>query len=249
MTEDRRDDRLFTIHHSPRTLRRRMQTGPAMHNWHIEPREYARHEARRGRRHAYESLDPVRTALIVIDMVPFFAEVNPYVRGIVPNIGRIAEALRTAGGLVAWVVPANEAPLGSVSREFYGPAVSEMFAATGGAGPLRSRVWHELEVRPDDLVVEKSAYSAFFPGRSPLPGRLAERDVDTVLITGTLTNVCCESSARDAATTGLRVVMVADANAARRDQDHNAALHTVYRSFGDVRSTAEVLGLIGQLRD
>ncbi|GGZ80106.1 hypothetical protein [Streptomyces bluensis] len=45
--------------------------------------------------------------------------------------------------------------------------------------------------------------------------------------------VRCESSARDAATTGQRVLMVADANAARRDQDHNAALHTIYRSFGD----------------
>ena len=41
------------------------------------------------------------------------------------------------------------------------------------------------------------------------------------------------------------LVVVADANAARRDEDHNATLHTVYRSFGDVRPTSEVLGLIG----
>lgn len=223
-----------------------MQADARTHEWWIEPREYARQEARRGRRHAYEYLEPARTALIVVDMVPFFAEANPYVRGIVPNIGRIADALRAAGGLVAWVVPAHQAPLGGVTDEFYGPTVSKMYAATGGEGPLRSRLWHALDVRPEDLVVEKTAYSAFFPGRSPLPGLLADRGVDTVLITGTLTNVCCESSARDAATTGLRVVMVADANAARRDQDHNAALHTIYRSFGDVRTTAEVLGLIGQ---
>jgi hypothetical protein len=39
--------------------------------------------------------------------------------------------------------------------------------------------------------------------------------------------------------------MVADANAARRDQDHNAALYTIYRSYRDVRTTAEALGLIG----
>jgi nicotinamidase-related amidase len=223
-----------------------MQTDFKIHDWRIEPREYARQEERRGRRHAYESLDPVRTALIVIDMVPFFAEANPYVRGIVPNIVRIAEALRTTDGLVAWVLPANEAPLGSVSGEFYGPTVREAFAATGGEGPLRSRLWHAFDVRGDDLMVEKTAYSAFFPGRSPLPGLLAEREIDTVLITGALTNVCCESSARDAATTGLRVLMVADANAAQRDQDHNAALHTIYRSFGDVRTTTEVLDLIGR---
>ncbi|MEU0163999.1 isochorismatase family cysteine hydrolase [Streptomyces iakyrus] len=221
-----------------------MQTDSKIHAWRIEPREYARHEERRGRRHAYESLDPARTALIVIDMVTFFVEANPYARGVVPNINRIADALRTAGGPVAWVLPANEAPLGSVSSEFYGPTVSQTFAATGGEGPLRSRLWHALDARQGDLVVEKTAYSAFFPGRSPLPGLLAERGINTVLITGTLTNVCCESSARDAATMGLRVLMVADANAARRDQDHNAALHTIYRSFGDVRTTDEVLGLI-----
>lgn len=86
--------------------------------------------------------------------------------------------------------------------------------------------------------------SAFFPGRCPLSGWLTERGVDTVLITGTVTNVCCESSARDASTLGYRVIMVADANAARRDEDHNATLHTIYRSFGDVRPAADVIGLI-----
>ncbi|MGA5037130.1 isochorismatase family protein [Streptomyces capoamus] len=223
-----------------------MQSKPRIHDWRIEPREYARQEARRGRRHAYESLDPMRTALLVIDMVPFFAEANPYVRGIVPHIGRIAGTLRTAGGLVAWVLPANEAPLGRLSGEFYGPRYSEMLATTGGEGPLRARLWHALDVQPDDVVVEKTAHSAFFPGRSPLPGLLAERDVDTVVVTGTVTNVCCESTARDAATTGMRVLMVADANAARSDQEHNATLHTIYRSFGDVRTTDEVVELIGQ---
>ena len=38
--------------------------------------------------------------------------------------------------------------------------------------------------------------------------------------------------------------MVADGNAAIRDETHNATLHTIYRSFGDVRPTSEVIGLI-----
>ncbi|WP_411135801.1 isochorismatase family protein [Streptomyces sp. C10] len=74
--------------------------------------------------------------------------------------------------------------------------------------------------------------------------RQEERGIDTVLITGTVTNVCCESSARDACTLGYRVIMIADANATGRDCDHNATLRTVYRSFGDVRPTAEVLAMI-----
>jgi nicotinamidase-related amidase len=43
---------------------------------------------------------------MVIDMVPFFVSDNPYCRGIVPNISRLAEAFRTAGGTVAWILPA-----------------------------------------------------------------------------------------------------------------------------------------------
>ena len=63
-------------------------------------------------------------------------------------------------------------------------------------------------------------------------------------MTGTVTNVCVEGTVRDAATLGWRVVLVGDGCAARRDQDHNATLHTVYRTFGDVRSTADILSLI-----
>ncbi len=213
------------------------------HDWLIEPREYARHEVRRGRRFAYAELVPERTALVVIDMVPFFVTANPYCRGIVPNIALLANALRTAGGTVAWVLPTTTEPT-PWATGFYGPQVAGTFAASGGTGPLAARLWPELPRHDTDLLVEKSAPSAFFPGRCPLPDLLDRRAVDTVLITGTVTNVCCESSARDASTLGLRVVMVADANAARRDQDHNATLHTVYRSFGDVRPTSEVLSLI-----
>jgi nicotinamidase-related amidase len=67
-------------------------------------------------------------------------------------------------------------------------------------------------------------------------------------VTGTVANVCCESTAREASTLGYRLVMVADANAARVDADLNATLYTIYRSFGDVRSTIELLGLITAAR-
>jgi nicotinamidase-related amidase len=215
-----------------------------LHDWHIEAREYARQEDRRGRRHAYETVVPARTALVVIDMVPFFLNELPYTRGIVPKITRIADALRDAGGTVAWVLPTNSAPT-PASTAFYGDRVAAMYAASGGEGTLAERLWHEFQIHEGDVLAEKSATSAFFPGRSTLPSLLEARGVDTVLVTGTLTNICCESTARDASTLGLRVIMVADANAARRDQDHNATLYNVYRSFGDVRPTDEVLDLIG----
>jgi nicotinamidase-related amidase len=189
-------------------------TETSIHTWRIEERDYRRQEQRRGHRFAYPSLTPARTALVVVDMVPFFVDANPYARGIVPNIQQIADRLRTAGGLVAWVMPARtqRTPAGD---EFHGPAAAEMFRTSGGTGPLPARLWPGLATDAGDLFVEKSAPSAFFPGRCPLPEHLEQRGIDTVLVTGTVTQVCCESSARDAFTLGFRVIMVADANATR----------------------------------
>lgn len=218
-------------------------SGVADHLWCVEEREYARHESRRGRRHAYEHLDPLRTALVVVDIVPFFVRESAYVRGIVPRVNELASALRAAGGAVVWVVPGYTEPTAK-DREFFGDEVATAYARSGGSGPVRSRLADGLDVRVDDLAVEKTARGAWTPGSSDLPELLAGLGIDTVVVTGTVTNVCVEDTVRGASAAGLRVILVADACAATRDQDHNATLHVVYRSYGDVRSTAGVLGLI-----
>lgn len=215
-----------------------------VHDWSIAEREYERKTARRGRRHAYEQLDPSTTALIVVDMVPFFTKESARCQAIVPMINSLASALRTAGGLVAWVLPSSDDPHPDWSREFFGEATAELFRTSGGEGPLAGRLDDELAWLAEDLFVEKRSRSAFFPGYCTLPEMLAARGVRTVIVVGTVTNVCCESSVRDAATLGYRVIMAADANATNSDAMHNATLHTVYRTFGDVRTTDEILGLI-----
>ena len=180
----------------------------------------------------------------MVDVVPFFVEESGYCRGILPQVDVLARALRQAGGIVAWVVPGYVEPTAR-TREFFGDEVAEAYAAVGGTGAPAERLWWGLNVDAADLVVEKTAPSAFFPGRCDLHDLLQARGIDTLLVGGTVTNVCVESTARDASTLDYRVVLVADACAAMRDRDHNATLHVVYRSFGDVRSTAEVLDLIG----
>jgi ureidoacrylate peracid hydrolase len=65
-------------------------------------------------------------------------------------------------------------------------------------------LWPELDVQPGDLRVRKKRYSAFYPGACDLPERLRERGVDTVIITGTLTNAGSLDEAASA--TGLPVV-------------------------------------------
>lgn len=174
-------------------------TEARLHEWRIEPREYARQEDRRGRRHAFEHLDPARTALAVIDMVPFFVDENPYCRRIVPNIRRLADELRSHGGTVAWVLPAKDGRTDALNNEFYGPQIANMYAASGDGG-----LWPEFEVHDADVQATKTTSSAFFPGRSDLPAVLEERGIDTVIVTGTVTTTTrrCTRSTAVSATSG-----------------------------------------------
>lgn len=130
-------------------------------DWFIAEREYRRQEQRRGRRHAYELVDPRRTALVVLDLVPFFVEHSRYARAVVPRVNRLSAAVRDAAGTVAWVVPGSREP----NRE--------------GPGVLRCG------------------------GRR-----------------------------------GLRAVR------GYRRSEYYATLHTVYRSYGDGRSSAEIVRLV-----
>ena len=102
-------------------------------------------------------------------------------------------------------------------------------------------LYDELDVKPADLKVEKNRFSAFFQGSSDLDTLLKDRGINTVLVTGTVTNTCCESTARDAMMLNYKTVMVSDANAAATDDEHNATLANILRIFGDVMSTDEVI--------
>jgi len=117
------------------------------------------------------------------------------------------------------------------------PANRERRQAAMTEGSKGHDLWPELDVRPADEIVRKYRFSAFMPGTGELPYRLRARGFDTVLITGTVTNVCCESSARDAMMSDFRTIMVSDANAAMTMEEHNASLAAFYAVFGDVMDT------------
>jgi ureidoacrylate peracid hydrolase len=102
-------------------------------------------------------------------------------------------------------------------------------------------LWHALDARPEDAHIVKTRFSAFIQGSSDIAAHLRGRGIDTILIAGTATNVCCESSARDAMMMNFKVVMVADALATYTDAEHNAALAAFYAMFGDVQTVDEVL--------
>lgn len=221
-----------------------------MHPSKISPHIAQRMLERRGHLHVFERIEPARTALVVIDMqVAFLAPgepaETPTARAIVPNINRLAHAVRTAGGTVAWVQAVfNRGDWPLYFDYMVTPRVSEAVLAALTEGAPGQALWPALDAQPGDLRVTKKRYSAFFPGACPLPERLRERGIDTVIIVGTLTNVCCEASARDAMMADYKTIMVADANAARSDAEHVGALDSVVQFFADVRTTGEVLGLL-----
>jgi ureidoacrylate peracid hydrolase len=202
--------------------------------------------ARRGSEHCFADLDPARTALVVIDLQHAFMNdavghaVCPAARDIVPAVNRLAAALRAAGGGVFWVQMTHDQRCldeWSVAHEMASPEMREKRIVALSEGTLGHQLWPELDIRPEDEIVKKYRYSAFMPGTSDLPERLRARGFDTVLITGTVTNVCCESSARDANMTNFRTIMVSDANAANSQAEHDASLAAFYNTFGDVMDT------------
>lgn len=223
-----------------------------MHPYRIPEALAARLVTRRGRVHPFESVAAQRTALVVIDMQNAFCAPGmplevPAARGIGANINALAQAVRAAGGLVAWVAMAvpTMADWPVYLDDLLLPELAREVQQSLEPGNPGHALWHEMAVDAhQDLMVSKSRFSAFLPTSSNLAQQLRERGIDTVLVAGTLTNVCCESSARDAAMQDFRVVMVSDANAARADEDHAASLNIFLQAFGDVRTTAETLALL-----
>jgi ureidoacrylate peracid hydrolase len=217
-----------------------------MHTLSIPPSVVDRVVARRGREHIHDDLDPARTALVVVDMQNAFMlpgvahSLCPMAEKIVPNINRLAQAVRATGGAVVWIKTTfKEDVLQSWSTYF------EMVTPQQGAKRIAAltadskghELWATLDVRPDDMIVEKSRFSAFIQGSSNLAEVLRGRGLNTILVTGTVTNVCCESTARDAMMLNFKTIMVTDGNAAVTDEDHNASLCAFYLTFGDIMST------------
>ena len=112
------------------------------------------------------------------------------------------------------------------------------------AGHELQKPWRELDVAAGDLKVTKNRYSALIGQSSPLAGVLRQKGIDTLLIAGTKTNVCCECTARDAMMLDYKVVMLSDCTAALSDEEHRGTLENVIQQFGDVLTADEALGLI-----
>ena len=218
----------------------------------IRPHIVERVIARRGRLRWFEKLDPKATALVVIDMQETFcapgspAEV-PVARDVVAPINGLARELRALGGQVIWVLHANTHANGrSDWAMFFDHVVADDVRARTmeSLTPGRQSVWRGLEQDARDLTIIKNRYSALTPGSSSLERVLRSMGLNTVLIAGVKTNVCCESTARDAMMLDFKTVMVSDCCAALSEDEHRATLETFVQQFGDVLTSREALDLL-----
>lgn len=207
--------------------------------------------------HPFRNLTLSRTAHVIIDLQNGFMEQGapvevPAARDIVPNVNRISAAMREAGGLnifVRFVLGEPSLKSWSVFYERMGnPEAARKVSASFAEDHHYAALWPKLEVDERDLIVVKQRFSAFIPGTCDLHDILQRRRIDTLIITGTLTNVCCESSARDAQQMNYRILFASDGTAARTQAAHDAAIDNMRGMFADVADTAELVSFINAAR-
>lgn len=213
--------------------------------------------ARSGRVHPYDTIDPARTALVVVDMQNYFLKPGyqgevAMAREIVPAINALADALRSRGGHVVWIKNSTNDTHDSWStlhENLFTPERAARRYETMDEAHEGHALWPALRVEPGDVEMPKKRYSAFIQGSSGIEAHLRARGIDTILVAGTATNVCCESTARDAMMLNFKTLMISDATASFSDAEHSAALAGFYSIFGDVQTVAETIASLdrGQL--
>jgi nicotinamidase-related amidase len=197
-------------------------------------------------------LEPGRTALLVVDMQRAFVERGqamevPPAREIVPRIQELVAIFREHRLPVVFTEftysPAAPLLVGELHPE-HRPAVPG--TPTGFGRPSSSclegednvRVIPELAPRPDELVVRKHYYDGF--NGTVLDGALRARGIRTLVVTGTMTDICVLGTVVGAFNREYRLIVVEDAVATLWPEIQRATLDVIRRAYGRVQSAKEV---------
>ena len=209
---------------------------------------------RRGAVHIFETLPPKNTALVVIDMQRTFLQEGapvevPLGRGCVDSINVLAKAVRQRGGRVIWIAHANNV-LGEGVNDwaafrcsFVSGVNRTRYVESLSPGAKGQQIWPDLEVKPEqgDVVLQKNRYSALISGSSQLERVCRSAGLTTLLLAGVKTDVCVESTGRDAMMLDFSAVIVDDCCASLSVEEHRESCETFIQQFGDVMTTAEVV--------
>lgn len=194
------------------------------------------------------------SALIIIDMQNGFCDPEGFMeqiglgtaacRAVIPAVDRLATAARSAGLPVfytRYTVNADYSDAG---------LLLEVLPQIEGTGGMVRDTWDadivdQLTPHEGDRVLDKTRYSAFVG--TDLQEQLAQLGIDTLIICGVTSNVCVESTARDAFFRDIRVVVPSDATAAVTPEMHESALQNFEYSFGLVVTVDELTEAMAQL--
>ena len=166
----------------------------------------------------------MKTAVLVIDLIEEFVTGrlgNPRAQAVVPRVRRLLDVARGAGLRVVYVTDAH---LPGIDHEF------EVWGAHAEAGTPGAMVVPELEPAQGDLHLHKRRYSAFYA--TGLDELLRELGVETVILTGVLTNICIQHTAADAYFRGYKVILPADCVDALTDAEQADSLAFMRRMYG-----------------
>lgn len=202
-----------------------------------------------GRRDPVFDLVLNECALLVIDMQNDFILPGAPLEGwncmaIVPKIAELVLFFRAHSRPVIWTKHIHQ--LNDIG--LLGP----MWPATGPDSPTHALVKGTPGVEivadlpapaPNELVIEKRRYSAFY--QTDLELNLRTLAIKTLLITGVHTNICCEATARDGFMRDFQIMSVADAQTAITKELHEAALVSTLVAFGRVADTQQVIEELG----
>ncbi len=214
-------------------------------------------------------LNPAETALVIVDMQNAYASPGGYLdiagfdiggaEAAIGQIARTAEAARAAKIPVLYFQNGWDADY----REAGGPgspnwhksnALKTMRRRPELAGQLLAKggwdyaLVDALKPGPDDMVVPKTRYSGFF--NTNMDSWLRARGIRNLVFTGIATNVCVESSLRDAFHLEYFCVVLEDAtHAAGPEFAQKAAIYNIETFFGWVSTVADFCGAVGQLEE
>ncbi len=171
------------------------------------------------------------------DMEYYFSRVESLV---IPNVKQILAACRKAGIHVVHVRVMNLAGDSSDTSWRY-----RMFGIFVPPGAKDAEIIPELAPLPGEVVLSKTTSSVFLSTNADF--LLRNMGIDTIIMTGVVTNNCVESSTRNATDIGYRVLLVGDACAAWTQEGHDYALRHLDRNFAIVKTTEQVLDEIAAL--
>jgi biuret amidohydrolase len=187
-------------------------------------------------------VSPDRTALVNVDLQNFFVDSTGDGVALVDKVNELANACRGVGILVihtAHILRPDGSNVGVLGEIV--PGIEETLSKGAKTAEFHPR----LRIEPTDVIVEKPRFGAFYG--TDLESILRSRGLDTIIISGIATDVCCDTTAREANARDFRVLFLSDGTATNgegAEEAQRATLEMMGSLFAEVLSLEEVLAKV-----